>query len=112
MRTHPAFIALANALIPGTGYLIIQERIVFGALLLAGNLALLVLMAVEPTAAPAGFLESVTPLGKGIEMLWYALFAAAFAYDGYVIARDKRMLTAASPALGAQIGTTTDTTSS
>jgi hypothetical protein len=97
MRTHPAFIALANALIPGTGYLIIQERIVFGSLLLAGNIALLVLMAVEPSVAPAGFLQSESGFGMGIELLWYGLFAAAFAYDGYVIAKEKRALTAPSP---------------
>jgi hypothetical protein len=98
MRTHPAFIALANALIPGTGYLIIQERIVFGSLLLAGNIALLVLMVVEPSVAPASFLQSQSGLGMGIEALWYGLFAAAFAYDGYAIAWEKRALTTPSAA--------------
>lgn len=103
MRTHPAFIAISNALIPGAGYLIIQERIIFGALLLAGNIALLVLMAIEPSAAPSGFLQSESMLGRGIEFVWYALFAAAFAYDGYEIAKGKRAaLTAPSPAPEAQ----------
>lgn len=98
MRTHPVFIAIANALIPGAGYLIIQERVTFGALLLAGNIALVVLMAAEPAFSPTGFFQSTTAFGQAVEVLWYGLFAAAFAYDGYRIAQEKHTaLTPTSP---------------
>lgn len=91
MRTNPFFIGLANALIPGTGYLILQERVVFGSLLLAGTLSMIVLAFVEPAFIPSTQLISTTPAGKGLEVLWYALFTAAYAYDGYALAVKKRV---------------------
>lgn len=90
MRTHPLFVGIANALIPGAGYLILKERIVFGALLLGGTLALVLLMVVEPQFVPSGILTATSAFGMALEVLWYTLFTAAYGVDAYLLAREKQ----------------------
>lgn len=87
---HPIVVGASNALIPGLGYLIIRERVVFGGLLIAGSLALFVLTFVEPVFIPESFLVSSSLLGKGLEGLWYLCFTLAYGYDAYALARSKQ----------------------
>lgn len=90
MRTNPFVIAAANALIPGTGYLILQERVVFGALLTGAILSFAAVSFLDPAYAQFGLFMAESTGGRMLETLYYALSAAAFAYDGFALAREKR----------------------
>lgn len=74
---NPVVVALANLIIPGLGYLIVQRRVVFGWLLLAGSVL----------GIAWSFLYPMPPFAEATEFLLcttaYALTAVAFAYDAY-----------------------------
>lgn len=88
--TNPIVAGVTNALIPGLGYLLIDERKVFGWLLLVGSVLCIILSFVEPTFLEQAFLVSSTGLGMTLELAWYACFVAAYAYDAYSLAKAKQ----------------------
>ena len=90
MRFHPIVIGIVNAVVPGLGYLLVDERRVFGWLLLGGSVCCILLAFVEPTFMSRTFLISTTTGGRLFEGLWYLLFIAAYGYDAYAAARQQR----------------------
>ncbi|MEO6536622.1 MAG: hypothetical protein ABIT47_02925 [Candidatus Paceibacterota bacterium] len=90
MKLHPILVGIINAVLPGAGYLIIRERMIFGGLLLAGSAVALLLGLVEPVFIPNSLLVSTTIPGKSLESLWYLFFMIAYGYDAYSIADAKR----------------------
>jgi hypothetical protein len=96
---NPFAVAIVNAIAPGLGYLLIKERVVFGALVLTSTVLLGIVMFTDPSQAFATVLVAVTPTGRMLEGLSYGLGMLAFAYDAYELARRKRLVskTAAPP---------------
>ncbi|MDB5245308.1 MAG: hypothetical protein JWN90_413 [Parcubacteria group bacterium] len=90
MKIHPIVVGIINAVLPGAGYLVIRERMIFGGLLLAGSVVALLLGFVEPVYIPNTLLVSSTLPGRGLEGIWYLLFMLAYGYDAYSIADAKR----------------------
>ena len=90
LQRKPAVAGVCNALLPGLGYLLIDERKVFGWLLLAGSVLYLVLSFVEPAFIEQSFFISKTVPGKTLEFAWYVCFAAAYGYDAYSLAKAKQ----------------------
>lgn len=88
--TNPAVAGVSNALVPGLGYLLIDERKVFGWLLLAGSIFCLILSFIEPAFLEQAFLVSRTAYGMTLELAWYACFVAAYGYDAYTLAKAKQ----------------------
>lgn len=88
MKTHPVLIGIVNAMIPGLGYLILKERIVFGWLIFLSFLLLIPLLFIEPIYTNLFF--AVTPMGQALEGLMIVLATIAFGYDAYDLARRKR----------------------
>lgn len=86
---HPILVGISNAVLPGVGYLIIRERLVFGTFLIAGSIALVILAFIEPVFRPQSLLVSSSILGQGLESLWYIFFVLAYGYDAYSLARDQ-----------------------
>lgn len=89
--TNPILIGILNALVPGVGYLMVRERIVFGAFMLLGTVLLMLVMLVDPSPIFDSMLYAVTPFGRAMETLSYLLIAGAFGYDAYDLARVKRI---------------------
>lgn len=87
---NPILVGILNAVLPGVGYLIIRERVVFGTFLIAGSVALIILTIIEPVFRPGSLLVSSSILGQGLESLWYTFFVLAYGYDAYALARDKQ----------------------
>lgn len=81
---NPIVAAIANAVLPGLGYILIQRRTVFGWWLLAGSLVGWVWTIKFPI--PEEFF-------MGESMLWcaaaYLLTMVAFAYDAYTEAKHR-----------------------
>jgi hypothetical protein len=90
MKLHPVVVGIINAVLPGAGYLIIRERMIFGGLLLAGSLVAFMLGFVEPVYIPNTLLVSTSLPGMGLEGIWYLLFMLAYGYDAYAMADAKR----------------------
>ncbi|CAN5734921.1 hypothetical protein BH11PAT2_BH11PAT2_09970 [soil metagenome] len=90
MKIHPVVVGIINAILPGAGYLVIRERMIFGGLLLAGSAVALLLGFIEPVYIPNTLLVSTSFPGMGLESLWYLLFMLAYGYDAYAIADTKR----------------------
>lgn len=79
MTKHPWLAALLNFIIPGAGYLYLGKRKVFGTLLVAATL--LVLVPSFTAAQPEKFFSSTW------EILAQLVMAAAFAFDAYKVAQ-------------------------
>ncbi len=90
MKLHPILVGIINTILPGTGYLIIRERMVFGGLILAGSVVAILLGFVEPVFVSNSFFASTTTPGQILEGLWYFFFMLAYGYDAYSIAEAKR----------------------
>ncbi len=88
--TNPVVAGISNALVPGLGYLLIDERKVFGWLLLVGSIFAIILSFVEPAFLEQAFLVSKTSYGMTLELAWYVLFIAAYGYDAYSLAKAKQ----------------------
>jgi hypothetical protein len=87
---NPILIGIINALIPGLGYILIRERVVFGVLTLTSAVLLAIVMFTDPSSAFAATLLAESPAGRALEGISYALGMFAFAYDAYDLARTKR----------------------
>ncbi len=74
MKIHPIVAGVCNAVLPGLGYLLIDERKVFGWLMLAGSAACIILSFFEPAFISQTFFVSHTAGGKFLEGTWYACF--------------------------------------
>ncbi len=90
---NPFIVGVINALIPGLGYLLIRERIVFGWLTLASLALYTIVMFTDPSPAFTAAFLSYSEMGRVIEALSYGLGMLAFGYDAYALARHKRMVT-------------------
>lgn len=73
---------IANLLLPGAGYLILQKRVTFGLLVLASTISGYLVTFLEQMPNP------VTPVGKMLCLLTLVLFSMAFAYDAYQLAKE------------------------
>lgn len=85
-------IGIANALIPGLGYLILKERLVLGWCMLAAMLLFGFVTLFDPSPAFDTLLFAATPVGRLFEGLSYILAIFAFGYDAYDLAREKQSL--------------------
>lgn len=90
MKIHPVVAGICNAVVPGLGYLLIDERKVFGWLLLAGSLSCLALSFVEPAFLSQSFFVSTSLGGKFLEAAWYLCFVIAYGYDAWSLGMKKR----------------------
>ncbi len=88
MKDSPLFVAIANAVFPGIGYIILQKRIVFGWLLLSatiiGNI-----WEFLPSTQGASVVWGYNPLTTGLSISGFALMSVAFAYDAYKLAKER-----------------------
>lgn len=97
MKIHPVLIGVLNAIIPGLGYLIVRERIVFGWLMLASFILYIPLMFIDPAHQQLIFAQTDT--GRLFESLIMILAIFAFGYDAYDLARKKQIATTVPTAL-------------
>lgn len=90
MKAHPILIGVINAVIPGLGYLILKERLVLGWCMFIAMILFAFVTFSDPSPAFDTTLFAVTPLGKFLEGLSYALAVFAFGYDAYDLAKKKQ----------------------
>jgi hypothetical protein len=90
MKTHPILIGIANAIIPGLGYLILKDRLVLGWCMFIAMILFMVVTLTDPSPAFDTILFAVTPIGRLLEGASYVLAVFAFGYDAYDLARAKR----------------------
>lgn len=83
---HPIVIGLLNAIIPGTGYLIIRERLVLGTSMLIASVLFMYVTFTDPSTAFDSMLFAVSPLGRTLECISYLAAMIGFAYDAYDLA--------------------------
>jgi len=74
--------------VPGTGYIILGKRVVFGWLLVVGGAASFVWSIVEPSVQDAPFLGS-EPSTILLGAVAFTCATIAFGYDAYQLARGK-----------------------
>ena len=94
---NPVLVGVVNAILPGLGYLIIKERVVFGWLMLVGMVLFSIVMLTDPSPAFATMLFAVSETGKILEGISYVLIVLGFAYDAYDLARRKLLATSVPP---------------
>ena len=87
MKTHPVLIGIVNAIIPGLGYLLIKERVVFGWCMLVAFILFVVVTFIDPSPAFNAAFFSISPAGKILEAVAYVFALFAFGYDAYDMAR-------------------------
>jgi hypothetical protein len=92
MKTHPLLVGIANALIPGLGYIILKDRLVLGWCMLVSMLLFGFVTLSDPSPAFDTILFAVTPTGRVLELVSYALSIFAFGYDAYDLARKKALI--------------------
>lgn len=97
MKTNPVFLGIANAILPGLGYLILKERVVFGWLLLIGTIALVLSETMDFNNMARPLFLATTLAGKWLEGFWMLITGIAFGYDAYDLARQKRIATSVPP---------------
>lgn len=88
MNIHPVVIGLANALLPGLGYLALPRRRIFGALILFSAAIGVVWGFVEVAnpiiqATTDAWFVSETERGLWLEIAAWVTAACAFGYDAY-----------------------------
>lgn len=86
----PVLIGIANALIPGLGYLLLKERLVLGWGMFISTILFGFVTLFDPASAFDTLLFAVTPIGRLLEGISYALAVLAFGYDAYALAHEKR----------------------
>jgi hypothetical protein len=89
---HPGLLGIVNAIIPGLGYIILKQRLVFGWCMLATFVLFLIVTLTDPSPAFDTVLFAVSPTGQFLEVLAYILALFAFGYDVYDMARTKKSL--------------------
>jgi len=92
MRKNPIVLGIVNAVVPGLGYVLLGQRIVFGWLLLAGTISVAILAFIEPSFMPTSMFVSTSVIGKVLETLWYVFFILAYGYDAYDLARQQAVI--------------------
>lgn len=85
----PVLIGIANALIPGLGYLILKERLILGWGMFIAMLLFAFVTLTDPSPAFDMVLFAVTPTGRVLEGISYTLAVISFGYDAYDLARKK-----------------------
>ena len=93
MRTNPILIGIVNAILPGLGYLILKERLVFGWSIFLAVLLFALVAFTDPSPVFDMTLIAVSATGRSLEGVAYALAILAFGYDAYDLARKKRAAT-------------------
>ncbi|MES2225334.1 MAG: hypothetical protein V4480_00805 [Patescibacteria group bacterium] len=99
MKLHPMVAGVINAVLPGLGYVLLKERVVFGWLMLVGTILYGIVLFTDPSSVFDTLLLATSPLGKVMEALSYILITLAFAYDAYSIAAGRHTITVALPPL-------------
>ena len=89
----PILIGIANALIPGLGYIILRERLFLGWGMFIAMVLFAFVTLSDPSPAFDTVLFAVTPTGRFLEGLSYSLAILAFGYDAYDLARKKHLAT-------------------
>ncbi|HEY0010512.1 MAG TPA: hypothetical protein VGB97_01195 [Candidatus Paceibacterota bacterium] len=89
MHANPISAGIVNALIPGLGYLLIRERMVFGTLTLMASVLFGIVILTDPAPAHQEILLSVGTVGRYLEGLSYFIAGLAFGYDAYDLVRRK-----------------------
>ncbi|MDO8552170.1 MAG: hypothetical protein Q7S01_01420 [bacterium] len=84
---HPIRVGIINAILPGLGYLLLGRRLLFGWLIFAGTILLIIASFVEPAAND--LLLSTTFEGRILEAFFMGVWAIAFGVDAYNEARVK-----------------------
>jgi|GEM_PF-2684350 len=90
MNMHPILAGVLNAIFPGLSYLLLRERVVFGATLFVAILLFMLVSFMDPSPAFDTVLFASSPRGRLLEAVSYALAFLAFGYDAYELARRKR----------------------
>jgi hypothetical protein len=84
----PIVVAVANAVLPGLGYILLGRRRAFGWLLLIGVALQIIQLCIDPIP-PYFIVYGSTPVSVTLGAAALFLVLLAFAYDGYQLAKER-----------------------